>query len=164
MVNKYPDSQLVQFCGIFGRSKVGIFGSKLWFLSLSRQYLQEYVETDLHSYSHKFYTTWNALHFILTTIHTFYFINLNFGAGYGGRPWAELPEFKFRQGVEISLFSTISKPSMDPAHPATYPMCARGTFLWYKSGRGLKVTTHFHLVPRSRFAELHKHSPSYLMA
>jgi hypothetical protein len=48
---------LVQFWGIFGRSKVGIFSPKVCFFSLYRQYLQEYVDTALHSYSQMFYIT-----------------------------------------------------------------------------------------------------------
>jgi hypothetical protein len=32
-------------CFIFGRSQVRIFGSKVWFLCIFRQFLQEYIET-----------------------------------------------------------------------------------------------------------------------
>jgi hypothetical protein len=36
------------------------------------------------------------------------------------------------------------------AHPASYPMGTRGLFPWGYSGRGVKMATHLHLVPRSR--------------
>jgi hypothetical protein len=32
-------------------------------------------------------------------------------------------------------------------------------FTWEQSGRGMKLTTHLHLVPRSRMEELYLHSP-----
>jgi hypothetical protein len=35
------------------------------------------------------------------------------------------------------------------AHPASYPTGTRGLSLGY-SGRGMNLTTHFHLVPKSR--------------
>jgi hypothetical protein len=34
------------------------------------------------------------------------------------------------------------------AHPASYPMCTGGSFP--RSGRGVKLITHPHLVPRSK--------------
>jgi hypothetical protein len=37
-----------------------------------------------------------------------------------------------------------------------------GLFPWVYSGRGVKLTTHLHLVPRSRMLELYFHSPIYL--
>jgi hypothetical protein len=36
------------------------------------------------------------------------------------------------------------------AHPASYPMGTRGSFPGGKSGRYVKLTTHLHLVPKSR--------------
>jgi len=36
------------------------------------------------------------------------------------------------------------------AHPASYPMGTRGRFPWWQSGRDLKLTLYFNLVPRSR--------------
>jgi hypothetical protein len=36
------------------------------------------------------------------------------------------------------------------AHPASYPMGTRGSFLGGKSGRSVKLTTHLRLVPRSK--------------
>jgi len=47
------------------------------------------------------------------------------------------------------------------AHPASYTMGNRGSFPEGKSGRGVKLTTHLHLVPRSRnvwiYASTHPH-------
>jgi hypothetical protein len=45
------------------------------------------------------------------------------------------------------------------AHPASYPMCTGGSFPRRQSGRGVKLTTHLYLVPRSRMLELYLHSP-----
>jgi hypothetical protein len=46
------------------------------------------------------------------------------------------------------------------AHPASYPVLfPRG-----KSGWGVMLTTHLHLVPRSRMVELYFHSPYFFMA
>jgi hypothetical protein len=36
------------------------------------------------------------------------------------------------------------------SHPASYPMCTRGSYPGCESGRGVKLTTHLHLVPRSK--------------
>jgi hypothetical protein len=47
------------------------------------------------------------------------------------------------------------------AHPAFSPMCT-GVLFAGESGRGLKVTTHLHLVPRSRMVELYLNSLTLL--
>jgi hypothetical protein len=36
------------------------------------------------------------------------------------------------------------------AHPASYPMGTRGSFPGGKAAGGVKLTTHLHLVPRSK--------------
>jgi hypothetical protein len=56
---------------------------------------------------------------------------------------------------------------------AQRPQCLRSTILLYnwhrglfpcgKSGQGLKLTTHLHLVPRSRMVELYFHSSNAFM-
>jgi hypothetical protein len=43
--------------------------------------------------------------------------------------------------------------SVSGAHPASYPYC--GALFPGVKGRNVKLTTHFHLVPRSRKAEIH---------
>jgi hypothetical protein len=45
------------------------------------------------------------------------------------------------------------------AHSASYPMNTGGSFLWGQSGRGVKLTTHLHLMPSSRKVELYLHFP-----
>jgi hypothetical protein len=46
------------------------------------------------------------------------------------------------------------------ANPITsYPMGIGGDFPRGYSGQDPKLTTHFHLVPRSRMVELYLHSP-----
>jgi hypothetical protein len=47
------------------------------------------------------------------------------------------------------------------AHPASYPMGTRGSFPRGKSGRGVKLTTHLHLVPRSKNAWSYTSTPQY---
>jgi hypothetical protein len=48
------------------------------------------------------------------------------------------------------------------AHPASYPMGTGGSFLVGHSCRGMKLTTHLRLVPRSRKLEVYLHSPTWL--
>jgi hypothetical protein len=63
--------------------------------------------------------------------------------------------FHSRQGQEISVFSTMSNSGLSPVE----------TLIWYRgffprgwSCRGLKLTTHLHLVSRSKVVELYLHS------
>jgi hypothetical protein len=44
------------------------------------------------------------------------------------------------------------------AHPASYPMGTGNDFPVGKAVRGVKLTTHLHLVPRSRMVELYLYS------
>jgi hypothetical protein len=53
--------------------------------------------------------------------------------------------FKFRQKLGIFLSTTGSG-----VHTASYPMGTSGSFPGGKSGRGVKLTTHLHLVPSLR--------------
>jgi hypothetical protein len=49
------------------------------------------------------------------------------------------------------------------AHPIAYLMCAEGSFREeIQSDRSVKLTTHLHLVFRSRMVVLHLHSPILL--
>jgi hypothetical protein len=45
------------------------------------------------------------------------------------------------------------------AHPASYPVGTWGFFPGGKSGKDVKLTTHLHLLPKSRMVELYLHSP-----
>jgi hypothetical protein len=45
------------------------------------------------------------------------------------------------------------------AHPAYYPMGTRGPFLGVKHDRGMMLTTHTHLLPRSRMSRSYTSSP-----
>jgi hypothetical protein len=45
------------------------------------------------------------------------------------------------------------------AHPASYPMATRGSFPGVKGGRGVTLTTHPHLVPRSSMSRSYISSP-----
>jgi hypothetical protein len=45
---------------------------------------------------------------------------------------------------------------------ASYPKHAGGSFLRGQAARGMRLTTHLHLVPRLRMVELHVHSPIFL--
>jgi hypothetical protein len=59
--------------------------------------------------------------------------------------------------ARLFLFSSVQTDS--GAHTASYPMGTGGSFPKGKSGRGLKLTTHLRLVPRSKNMELQLHSP-----
>jgi hypothetical protein len=56
--------------------------------------------------------------------------------------------------VELPIVSTDCG-----AHPAFCSLGTGGFLPWGRSGRGEKLTTHLHVVPRSRMVELYHHSP-----
>jgi hypothetical protein len=58
--------------------------------------------------------------------------------------------------AKISLLHSVQ--TCFGAHTASYPMDTEGEFPGGLSGRGVKLTAHLHLVPRSRMVELHLHS------
>jgi hypothetical protein len=64
--------------------------------------------------------------------------------------------FDFRQRQDNSLLC-ISRPALMPAQPSLQ---------WVPGvlSPEVKLTTHLHLVPRSRMMELYLHYPSVLMA
>jgi hypothetical protein len=49
------------------------------------------------------------------------------------------------------------------AHPASYIMGIEGSFPGDKSGCCVKLTTHLHLMPRSRMVEIYLHFPYVFM-
>jgi hypothetical protein len=57
---------------------------------------------------------------------------------------------------KIFLFSTVSKLALGLIQPSI--QWELGHFLQGLSGQGVKLTTHLHLVPRSRMVELYFHS------
>jgi hypothetical protein len=59
---------------------------------------------------------------------------------------------------KIFLFSTASKPALGPTQPPIQWLPGVSS-PGREIGRGVKLTTHFHLVPRSRMLELYLHSP-----
>jgi hypothetical protein len=46
------------------------------------------------------------------------------------------------------------------AHPASYQMSTRGSFPGGKAARAWKLTTHLHLMPRSKHVELYLYYPN----
>jgi hypothetical protein len=62
--------------------------------------------------------------------------------------------FDSRQGEYVSLLHSVQNGSR--VHPSSYPMGIEGSFPGGKGGRGMKVTTHLHLV------ELYLRSPVWL--
>jgi hypothetical protein len=66
------------------------------------------------------------------------------------------PGYDSQQGKEFSLLHSIQPGSS--AHPASYPVGSGDSFLLGYSGRGMKLTAHLHLVPRSRMVKLYFHS------
>jgi hypothetical protein len=77
---------------------------------------------------------------------SFYYYNKETGnlRWYSDGLLAGLPGFDSRQGYEIFLYSTLSG-----AHPSSYQMGIGVLFLVVK-WQDVKLTTHLHLVPRSR--------------
>jgi hypothetical protein len=63
--------------------------------------------------------------------------------------------FDFLQGKDTFMFSTASKPALG----STQPLVQRISKL---RGRGVKPTTHLHLVPKSRILELYVQSTTRL--
>jgi hypothetical protein len=55
-----------------------------------------------------------------------------------------------------------SSPDGCKAYPASYPMGFRGFFFRVKTARGIMLTTHLRVVPRSIMVELYLHSPTHL--
>jgi hypothetical protein len=69
-------------------------------------------------------------------------------------------------GVKNFHFSMLFRPALG-VHPTSYPMGTGGSFLRGKSSRGVKLTTHLQLVPRSRkCGSIHPlpHTPSWCSA
>jgi hypothetical protein len=62
-----------------------------------------------------------------------------------------------RGNTDFSLIDRVHVGS--GAHPASYPMGTGGLFQREESDRGVKLTTHLHLVPRSRKMEPNLHAP-----
>jgi hypothetical protein len=60
--------------------------------------------------------------------------------------------FSILDGMELEKLSQYSVwlQTSSEAHPASYPMGTGGPFLRVKRSRGVKLTTHLHLVPKSR--------------
>jgi hypothetical protein len=56
--------------------------------------------------------------------------------------------FNSRRELGIFLFTTASRSALGPTYPLSNG--TREFFPWVSSGRGVKLTTHLHLVPRSR--------------
>jgi hypothetical protein len=67
--------------------------------------------------------------------------------------WGSIP-------VEAKGFScSLCVQTSSEAHPASYPMGTGGPFPQIQRGRGVKLTTHIHLVPRSRMSRGYTASP-----
>jgi hypothetical protein len=57
---------------------------------------------------------------------------------------------RFRLPAGVGNFSLHLHVHSSEPHPASYPMGTRVSFFWGEGGRGMKLTTHLHLVPRSK--------------
>jgi hypothetical protein len=63
-------------------------------------------------------------------------------------------------GLGIFLFTTASRTALGPTQPPI--QWVPGAFFpWGQSGRGVKLTTHVHLVPRSKNAWSYTSTPQY---
>jgi hypothetical protein len=59
--------------------------------------------------------------------------------------------------AEARFFSFLKRQTGSGAHIASYPM-GTGAFPREQSGRGVKLTTHLHLMSRLRMLELYLYS------
>jgi len=57
--------------------------------------------------------------------------------------------FDSRWGLEIFLFHTVPRPALEPTQPPIQWVPRTLSFGEY-SGRGVNLTTHLHLVPKSK--------------
>jgi hypothetical protein len=69
---------------------------------------------------------------------------------------------EYPQGLRIFLFTTESIPAVGPTQPPI--QWVPETLCLGVNGRGVKLTTHHHLVLRSECVELYLHSPILPMA
>jgi hypothetical protein len=71
--------------------------------------------------------------------------------------WAGVRGFDSRQGLRIFLFTTASRTALAPTQPPI--QWVLGALSLGESGRGVKLTTHLHLVPRSKNAWSYTSAP-----
>jgi hypothetical protein len=103
----------------------------------------------MYLFFHECYTTPNLiLHDFVTPVD----ITLGYGLDVRGS------RVRFPAGAgNFSLHHRVQNGS--GAHPASYPMGTRVSFPGGKSGRGVKLTTHLHLVPRSKIEWSYNSTP-----
>jgi len=72
--------------------------------------------------------------------------------------WPKICVFKrsAKLGDILRLLSCVQIST--EAHPASYPTGIGGSFPGVKRGRGVTLTTHLHLVPRSRMSRMYTSS------
>jgi hypothetical protein len=58
--------------------------------------------------------------------------------------------YRHDSDIYVTLPPTFCTLSNHPVQTASYPMSDKGLFPWGYSSRGVKLTTHLHLVSRSR--------------
>jgi hypothetical protein len=83
--------------------------------------------------------------FVLVT--NFGLLSVDIALGYGLDDRGSRVRFPAGAG-NFSLHGRVQNGS--GSHSASYPMGTRGSFPWGWSGRSVKLTTHLHLVPRSK--------------
>jgi hypothetical protein len=71
-------------------------------------------------------------------------------------------DLNFEEIVEILQFSTASRTALWPTQPHIQCIPGWGGFPRGKSGRGVKLTSHLHLMKTSRMVELYLNSSIYL--
>jgi hypothetical protein len=77
------------------------------------------------------------------------------GTGYGLGDW--MIGVRFLMGRRIFLSTTASRPALEPTQPPI--QWVQGVFLWGLNARVVKLTTHIHLVPRSKNAWSYTSTP-----
>jgi hypothetical protein len=71
------------------------------------------------------------------------------------------PERQMIMMINDGVLPVACVQTSSEAHPASYPTGTGGPFPGAKGGRGLTLTTHPHLVPRSRISRSYTSSPPW---
>jgi hypothetical protein len=84
------------------------------------------------------------------------------GPGSSVSVWLRTVQLRDRDSIPAgakSFSSNVCVQTGSEAHPAFCPMCTGGPFPGAKHGRGVALTTHPHVVPRSRKSRSYTSSP-----
>jgi hypothetical protein len=99
---------------------------------------------------HYWLTTILSVSYIYIYMYMYWYIGIPIGYGLWGQ--GSIPDMG-------RFFSSPQHTDRPWGPPSPGSNGYRGLFPWDYSSRGVKLTTHLHLVPKSRMVELYFHSP-----